>query len=300
MPAAMRAVRRAGKRLGVLRRDTLGLLVGSTPDRPAELARLIASLKKHSGTDWHLYVGFVAPPETPIPVAAAHPRVSVLHEWPRAGVSAGYNALAAEAIERGADWLGWLNDDAEVEKDWDVAAIRALRAEPQAGIAALAYCTPHPPPGWHVNTFPPGLPYANFGIFSREVFQRSGGFDARVFMYGCDNALCFRILALGLGVLPVADARIVHHYREDPRRVDNMAQNEARAAGWATVLAEWRPTLDRLAATQARTMGSLEARGWHAVSAGGYVRDGTGDVYAQRYGYPLERPAVASERQAVR
>ena len=296
----MRAVPRAREGVGVLRRDTLGLLVGSTPTRPAELARLIASLEAHSLTDWRLHVGFMAPPETPIPMSCAHPHVSVLREWPRLGVSAGYNALARQAVGYGAEWLGWLNDDAEVEPGWDLAALRALKAEPQAGIAALPYLTPHPPAGWHVNTFPPGLPYANFGIFSREVFQRAGGFDPRVFMYGCDNALCFRILALGLGVLPVADARIVHHYREDPQRVDNMDQNDKRRAGWDACLSEWRPKLESLAATQARTVGTLEARGWRAVNAGGYVMDGTTDEYARRYGHPLERPAVASERTAVR
>lgn len=279
------------------RTETLDLLVGATPDRVNELSCLIASLDAHSLTDWHLYAGFLAPEDVTIPLAWAHPRVTVRHEWPRRGVSAGYNALAA--IGAG-DWLGWLNDDAEVEPGWDGAAIRALRAEPLAGIAALPYCTPHPPAGWHINTFPAGLVYANFGIFSRAIFTSVGGFDPRVWMYGCDNALCFRILEAGLGILPVPDARVVHHYREDPRRHANMEANDARRAGWDAVFAEWRPRLPALEATQQRTIGTLEARGWRAVSAGGYVCDGTHDVYAQRYGHPLERPAVASERQAVR
>ena len=45
--------------------------------------------------------------------------------------------------------------------------------------------------------------------------------------YTDGNALCFRILEAGLGILPVPDARVVHHYREDPRRADNMAAAEA-------------------------------------------------------------------------
>lgn len=277
-------------------RPRLGLLVGSTPDRPEELRRLVASLDAHSLTDWRLYVGYMAPPEDPLPGLATHSHVTVSREWPRAGVSAGYNALAALGDE---EWIGWLNDDAEVEPGWDAAAIRALEAHPRAGIAALPYITPHPPAGWHVNTFPGTLLYANFGIFRREVFARAGGFDPRVFMYGCDNALCFRILALGLGILPVADARIVHHYREDMRRADNAAQNEKRRRGWEDVFTEWRPRIAALEATQRATIGALETLGWRPVDGCAYAMGHAFDEYAHRYGRPLDHPAVASERREV-
>ena len=277
-------------------RARLDILVGATPDRAPELRRLVASLEAHTVADFTLHVGYLAPPTVPLPDEfGAH--VAVAREWPRRGVSAGYNRLAA--VGR-AEWMAWLNDDAEVEPGWDAAARRGLDACPGAGIAALPYLTPHPPAGWHVNEFPPGLPYANFGVLRREVFARAGGFDERVWMYGCDNALCFRILAAGLGVLPVADARVVHHYRDDARRADNMQQNDARRAGWDAAFAEWRPRIPNLIDVQRRTVGDLAGRGWRAGVAGSWVTGDGSDEYARRHGRPLDRVEQSSERAALR
>ncbi|MDP2705095.1 MAG: glycosyltransferase [bacterium] len=228
--------------------DRLAILVGHGASREAEGARLLRSLLAQSRTDWHLYVGFLEPPEVPVPDWCVHPRVTVRREWPRQGVSAGYNALAAMGDE---EWIVWLNDDCEVEPAWDAEAIAALRATPRAGMAVLPYLTPHPPYGWHVNEFPAGLLYANFGLFRRVDFEAVGGFDPRVRMYGCDNALSMRFQAAGRPLVVAPRARVVHHYREDEARAQTVADYDRIYATWRSVWAEREPRVSELRASQA-------------------------------------------------
>lgn len=224
--------------------DRLAILVGHSPSRATEGARLLRSLLAHSRTDWRLYVGFFAPPETPIPNWCAHPRVTVRREWPAEGVSAGYNALAALGDE---EWMAWLNDDAEVEPAWDAQAIVALRAHPAAGMAALPYLTPHAPFSYHVNQFPHGLLYANFGLLPRSIFHEVGGFDDRLRMYGSDNALCMRVQWSGRAIVVAEKARIIHHYRMDLSRRERMQRYNEECESWrSTVWPEWSPRVPRM------------------------------------------------------
>lgn len=226
-------------------RPKLAILCGTTPTRRSECDRLVRSLLDHTlNVDWTLYLGDLTAPPTAIYTFPSAP-VRTTREHPPKGVSKGYNALAALGDE---EWVCWLNDDVEVCQGWAEAAISALEATPRAGLAALYYLTPHPPAGWHVNEFPAGLPYANFGLLRRSLFTDVGGFDERVPLYGCDNALAFRVLAAGYGILPVPDARIIHHFRNDVSRAVNMERYDR--GGWLDALSEWHPRLGDLRATQ--------------------------------------------------
>lgn len=249
---------------------TLAIVCGTNHLRRVECDRFVASvIRATSDVDWTLYLGDVSPPEYPL-YRHPHPRVRVVREWPRAGVSAGYNTLASLGNE---EWITWANDDAEywIEplesrheasrevSSWALAAIRALEAEPRASAAVGYYQTPHPPDGWHVNEFPAGLLYPNFGLFRRRAFEACGGFDPRVKMYGMDNALCFRLLngspdpnkpGDGGAMLAVPEFKIIHHYAEDPSRAANMQRTSALNAAWDEVLREWLPHVPRLQRVQ--------------------------------------------------
>ena len=228
--------------------DRLAILIGHDPSREAEGARLLQSLLRHGRTDWRLYVGWMAPAHVPRHAWMAHPRVVVRNEWPREGVSRGFNALARLGDEA---WMAWLNNDAEVEEAWDAEAVATLLAHPAAGMAALPYLTPHHPVGYHVNEFPSGLLYANFGVFRRTDFEAVGGFDDRIRMYGCDNALCLRFQAARRPLVVSPRSRVVHHYREDEARADTMSRYEELRRSWADVWTnEWQPRIPELMAIQ--------------------------------------------------
>lgn len=236
----------------------LDIVCGTTHLRRHGADRLIASLDRNARSDWLLWLADVSPETEPL-YASDHPRVRVRREWPRQGISAGYNGLSALGD---AEYIAWLNDDCEVEPDWDVAAIDALRADPFAGLTA-SYALDPRATGWRVNEFPAGLLYANFGILPRVVFESIGGFDARVRTYGCDNALAFHVQnggpdparpGAGRYVRAVLGSRVVHHAVDDEarRRYMDRMESVARRGDWADVWREWQPHVPRLRAVQAR------------------------------------------------
>jgi len=231
-------------------RARLDLLCGTTHLRRHGADRLIASLDRNARLDWRLWLADVTPVEEPV-YAPGHPRVAVVREWPRLGISAGYNRMAGFAGPRGAEYVGWLNDDVEVEPGWDAAAVAALEADPAAGMAASYHLDPRAH-GWNVREFPVGLLYANFGILSWGLFRQVGGFDDRVWTYGCDNALSFRVQGAGRYVLPVPASRVVHHAVDDAARRAYMGRNDVmrRDDQWLVVLREWHQRFERLRVVQ--------------------------------------------------
>lgn len=265
---------------------TLDIVCGTTHLRRREADRLIASLDRNARSDWRLWLADVSPKPEPLYVRD-HPRVRVVREWPRFGISQGYNDLAQLGL---AEYVAWLNDDMEVESLWDITAIEALKADPGAGMVASYSLDPRAI-GWRVNEFPRGLLYANIGILPRKTFERIGGFDPRVQTYGCDNALAMRVQngsadpknpGEGQYVLPVPGSRVVHHYRDDEARRRYMNRQEAaqRPGDWTDVFHEWHPHLERLKAVQA---GAPE---WEPM-----LPVELGESYFERFGMPQEMEA---------
>lgn len=185
-----------------------------------------------------------------------HERVRVYEERPRKWMSGGLNRLVrmAELDLRDdmPDWVVWLNDDATVEPGWARIAAEALQNAPEGvGMVALPYLTPHPPEGFHVNCYPhPDLPYANFGMMSVPLWLETGcvsdlgAMDESVPFYGCDNAVQLRLLSQGLAILPVAGARVVHHFEEDATRTQNTRLDDDRP-GWQAVAGKHWPSLPK-------------------------------------------------------
>lgn len=65
-------------------------------------------------------------------IRAAHPGVELIENGANLGYSGGNNAAIARALERGADWVVLLNNDAELEP----GALEAFAAAPEAGVLA--------------------------------------------------------------------------------------------------------------------------------------------------------------------
>lgn len=281
-------------------RPSLLVLCG-TRHRPAMARRMARSVIGYtSDCDWDLYVADAGDPGHDPFEHETHPNVHVVPEFPRLGMSAGLNRLFLYAgfdyRHRGVafpEWVVWLNDDATVEPGWARNAIEDLVVRPLCGMAALSYLTPHAPAGWHVNYWPePALPYANFGLLRTSLWQQLGGFDERVRFYGCDNAFSFRVLRAGKGILPVADARVVHHFAEDDTRTANVAWDTR--AGWDEAKDEYMREVPAYRETQQRAVPRTPG----FVNQHGALVVPDGETYQARYGRVAGQPE-SSESLAV-
>ena len=186
-------------------------LVTGTVNRPEPFANLVRSIVEHTTVDWELVVSDASD----VPVECSDPRVRILPERPRLGCVKGYNKAFREA--RGA-WIIFLNDDAEVTAGYDTAAIEFMEAHPQIGLGCLHYSENGGP--FHFNSAW-GVPYPNFGIFSKTLGEQVGYFDDALIMYGNDNSLALRILLADRGIADIPGSRILHHSRQDEVRAEN-------------------------------------------------------------------------------
>lgn len=178
---------------------------------------MVESIQRNTDVQWELVVSDAS--DTPMDMAI--PDVTWIPERPRLGCTKGFNRAFREA--RG-EFALWLNDDCEVTRGYDTAAIAFMQAHPQIGLGALHYSENGGP--FHVNSAW-GCVYANFGIIRRELGNQIGWFDESLEMYGCDNSLTFRVLLADRGVSDIPDARVLHHSVQDHERRMNQA-NRAR------------------------------------------------------------------------
>ncbi len=58
----------------------------------------------------------------------------------------------------------------------------------------------------------------SFMLFTREVYNKVGGFDPQFFMYGEDLDLCYRVQQAGYKVFYVPDTEIIHYKGESTKR----------------------------------------------------------------------------------
>lgn len=225
-------------------------LVTGTIDRHASLKKFVESVIRHAQLSYELLIidaGSEPISCMPLPLLPAEARV--IREWPRKTYVSGYNSAFREC--RG-EFVVWLNDDAEVTAGWDVAAVDFMRAHPQVGIGCMPFFDPNRPTergaspveGFNVSELW-GLPYANFGIISRELGDKVGWFDSDLTMYGSDNSITFKVLLAGFGVAPIANARIIHHRFKDHIRQVNQA-SRARIVDGKTIVERYRPQIRKL------------------------------------------------------
>ncbi|HTK88439.1 MAG TPA: glycosyltransferase [Nitrospiraceae bacterium] len=186
-------------------------LVTGTRNRPTDFKRLLDSIDSYTPVSWELVVGDASDE----PLECGHPNVRILPERPRLGCVKGYNRAFKACL---GEWVLYLNDDAEVCRDYATAAIAFMEAHPQIGLGALHYS--HLGDPFHVNSAW-GAIYANFGIIRRTLGNYVSWFDEDLEMYGNDNSLTFRVLLAGYGVADIPSARLLHHCTDDVHREEN-------------------------------------------------------------------------------
>ena len=168
--------------------------------------------------------------DSPRLVEERFPAVEVLRTGANLGFAGGNNLGIARALERGADWVLLMNNDATAEPGLADALERAATARPDAGLLA---CTILERDGRTVQyagaSFNARLGYSGRvstvvpdGLrdvgradgaalaVSRAAVERAGMLDEPLFMYVEDVDWSLRIRAAGFAVVLVPDARVRH------------------------------------------------------------------------------------------
>jgi len=162
-------------------------------------------------------------------VEASFPDVELLQTGANLGFAAGNNAGIRRALERGADWVLLMNNDAEAEPGLAAALEHAAGQRPDAGLLACTILNPDGTVQYsgasfnarlgysgRVETAPPGA-IRDVGradgaalAVSRAAAERAGLLDESLFMYVEDVEWSLRIRQAGFGVVLVPDGRVRH------------------------------------------------------------------------------------------
>jgi GT2 family glycosyltransferase len=222
--------------------------ITGTRNRPNDLRRMIDSLE-FCTLNWELIISDASdkPIENEeIATEDTWKRIKVIPERPRLGVSRGYNKAFRKARGR---YCLWLNDDCVVEHGTAEAAVTFMDGNPHVGLGAIPYSEPGK---LKYETYSYlGLPYANFGIISKELGDQIGYFDEEFHFYGSDNALAFRVLMAGKGIAPVYWGRIFHYATPDAHRFENNDPTQ-REHDCRLLISKYSPHLDAMRAVQQR------------------------------------------------
>jgi GT2 family glycosyltransferase len=148
------------------------------------------------------------------------------------GFAGGCNAGAQYAIQRGARWVWFVNNDSRVQPNTLSLLIAAAQAHPTAAAVGALVCTPHE--GDYVSSGLGEIDFVRAKTLMRkqpdepskaqtcewlsganllvrcDVFQSLHGFDEDYFLYFEDTDLCFRLREAGWHCLLVPGARIFH------------------------------------------------------------------------------------------
>jgi GT2 family glycosyltransferase len=168
-------------------------------------------------------------------IRAAFPDVDVVENGANLGFSGGNNAAIRRALERGADWVVLLNNDAEAEPGLLDALRAAAERHPRAGVLAGKLLYPDGRVQWAGQRValrtgysgrprghgrPDGFAYSVEGrtdravgalmAVSRAAIERAGLLDEDLFAYVEDVDWSLRIRAAGFDCVFVPTARAVH------------------------------------------------------------------------------------------
>jgi GT2 family glycosyltransferase len=169
-------------------------------------------------------------------ISAAHPEVELIETGKNLGFAGGNNIAIREALERGAEYIWVVNNDAEVEPETLSALFASARSHARVGIVAPSVWRPgkNGEPARETGAFqwrgeyrlpatcPPtdgrtGEPFhlvddvAGSGpLLDAKMLREIGLFDERFFHYWEDVELCVRARQAGWLVAHACGARIWH------------------------------------------------------------------------------------------
>jgi GT2 family glycosyltransferase len=166
-------------------------------------------------------------------IAERFPDVELIRAGVNLGFAGGNNAGIRRALDRGADWVLLVNNDATVEPGIVDALAAAAESRPDAGVLACKVLFADSNRLWYAGAgFNPYLGrsrHERFGkpdepgtlrdtaratgagmAVSRAAIDAAGLLDEEFFLYAEDLEWCLRIQAAGFAVVYVPDARVRH------------------------------------------------------------------------------------------
>ena len=190
-------------------------------------------------------------------VAESFPEVELIRHGENLGYAAGNNAGIRLALERGADWVWLVNNDAVVDAGAAAALEEAARVRPDAGVLACKVYFAEPPDllwyaGGRFNLLlgysgrQDGYGQRDDGRFdalrdveratgaamaiSRAAIERAGLLDEDLFAYVEDVEWCLRIRRAGFAVVFVPGARVWHRVSASTGGAASPVLSAARAS----------------------------------------------------------------------
>jgi len=170
-------------------------------------------------------------------VAERFPNVELIRTGVNLGFAGGNNVGIRRALDRGADWVLLLNNDAVADPGLPAALAAAAAARPDAGVLACKVYFADPPDvlmyaGGNVNlalgywgrqdgfgkrddgswdaTRDTGRATGAAMAVSRAAIERAGLLDESLFLYAEDAEWCIRIREAGFAVVYVPEAKAWH------------------------------------------------------------------------------------------
>lgn len=187
---------------------------------------------------------------TPAAIRARFPSVEVLESPTNLGISGGYNLGLRHALRHGADYAVVANNDLVVEPAMLANLVRALEANPGAGMAmpkiyhyfgdrTRLWCPgaawrPFPPDVKMILDVPDGPQFdvqreidfapSCFLMIRRAALEKAGLFDTSYFFYYDDWDFSARLRQAGYAILFVPDARLWHMVSVSTQKSEKPAQ----------------------------------------------------------------------------
>ena len=223
----------------------LSIVIG-TVDRPGHLNRFVNSIILHTDIPYELIIvdGGDKPIEKSWGDNLSH--IKVIEDKPRAGYRQAYNKGFAAATGK---YVVFLNDDVEVTRSWAIEAVRFMDANSKwCGMGAIYFSENGPYGRFEIREWL-NLPYANFGVISKDLGNRLGWFDDYIYTYGADNSLSFKVFLAGYSISGIPNCKVLHNPILDLNKQANLERQPKDAAN---ILLKYRHRLPEMYAVYRR------------------------------------------------
>ncbi len=221
-------------------------IVTGTVDRPEALKRLLTSVKLHTDISYQMIVvdsGNVAVNYDDY--KDQFENFDLIRDYPKKGYTKAYNQGFAIAKGR---YVVFLNDDAEVLRSWAIEAVRFMDSNKWCGMGAIYFSEGGINGKYEIRSWL-DLPYANFGVISKQLGDRLGWFDDYIYTYGADNSLTFKVYLAGQSITGIPHCKILHHPVMDLNKHENL---ERQAKDASNLLNRYRNRLPEMYSTYRR------------------------------------------------
>jgi len=201
----------------------LSIIIG-TVDRPLHLNRFVQSIIDHTDIPFELII--VDGGDKPANLSWDNRNnIKIIEDKPRAGYRQAYNKGFAAATGK---YVVFLNDDVEVMRSWAIEAVRFMDANKWCGMGAIYFSENGQGGPFQIREWLQ-LPYANFGVISKELGNRLGWFDDYIYTYGADNSLSFKVFLAGKTIVGIPNCKVLHNPIMDANKTANLEKQPTDA-----------------------------------------------------------------------